>query len=154
MIELEELDHVLSLSRDRLAAGRADEAADHIEQLIEALAPDWHWPAARRAQHAIRTGGTVDWNSTREEFMLGINATIVAALNRRDAEKRGSEKGVKQRQRNAGFASDDMLDEVRSIHDPAKSAEWHRKRLAARGLTAPGLRTVQRYLQKIRSTQI
>lgn len=98
MIEIAELDHVLALAQDRLTAGRKDEAADYLDQLIDCFdaVSTWAWPATRRAQRDMLSGEPVNWTGAREEFLLAINSQIVSSLNERAAEKRGSEKGIKQ----------------------------------------------------------
>lgn len=67
-------------------------------------------------------------------------------------EAKGSAEGIERRKTGSTFVTDNFLDELREIHDPEESAEWHRRKLDRSGSNPPKLRAMQRALRKIRNT--
>ena len=148
MIEIEELDHVLALARDRLDAGRKDEAADYLDQLIGSFktVPEWVWPEARRAQRDMMSGASVDWQSTRDEFLLAINSTIVRTLNRHEAEH----KGLLNQNADRKDRAEHRREEIRQVYKRGMSAGDVVNALKRANFGEYKRSTIEKDLQKIR----
>jgi hypothetical protein len=143
MIEIEEVNHALDLARDRAEAGMRHEAAGIMADLDRELGG--HVFGLKRAQWDVTSGHAIDWGDLRDEAHLAVNAQIIAAMDREA--KRG--KGRDKLNRGRKFEAADRMDEVRAVYRPGLSAEKVRQKLESAGTSMP-LRSVQRYLKKIR----
>lgn len=146
MIEIAEIDHVITLAQDRQKAEMPEESSDYLNQLIEALAPDWNWPDTRFAQMRIRTGGLVDWHAVREEMLLAVNSTLVKTLGRHESESRGRN----NLNANKRDKAEDRRDEIRQVYRVGMSAGDVENALRQADLGPYPRSTIEKDLRKIR----
>lgn len=145
MIEIVEIDHALSLAKDRHKVGWYAEARGILEMLNQELGGGL--PKLWRATVVIESGWVIDWAELREECLLAANAKIIATLEREAKESVGRDKINRERSHSAS----DRMDEVRAAYrQGGGSAEQVRRRIVQNGGPEYSTRSISRDLKKIR----